>query len=331
MTWLYLPGSTSAPVTEAWNSLDAMPVWNAEPWLTLSGKPTQRPSLWRGWQRRGWIRHLSGLTLKRSTVARLLAEWMESLPDSHVNRSALPDPGLDLPIPDICGPTQSGSSAKWDRVTCSWRTLPTLFEPDGSEVSWATLPTSGSMRNGVYCPQPPLAPLTDGNGSGSWPTPEARPQGASDVNRVARGYGLSLMDRGLMWGTPVARDDQKSPEAHLAMKQRMGGNRTAVTSLTVQAKMWPTPRASDGTRGSDPPHGDGGPSLKQAAGHGLLAPTTTRDGSTTSPRADLNPSFVAALMGLPPDWLTPSTSAETDSSHKPQPKRSDNSQPVEVG
>jgi hypothetical protein len=59
------------------------------------------------------------------------------------------------------------------------------------------------------------------------------------------------------WPTPCANEDNKSPEAHLAMKQRMGerdgtgANRTAITSLQVMAKTvalvsWPTPQASDG-------------------------------------------------------------------------------------
>src|SRR5690606_2873325 len=51
------------------------------------------------------------------------------------------------------------------------------------------------------------------------------------------------------WPTPVAKDDGKSPEAHLAMKRRMGerdgsgANRTQITSLQVMAKAagWPTP------------------------------------------------------------------------------------------
>src|SRR5690606_30346223 len=49
------------------------------------------------------------------------------------------------------------------------------------------------------------------------------------------------------WPTPVANDDNKSPEAHLAMKARMGGGRKAVTSLQVMAKMagWPTPLEDD--------------------------------------------------------------------------------------
>jgi len=59
------------------------------------------------------------------------------------------------------------------------------------------------------------------------------------------------------WATPVANDDNKSPEAHLRMKKRMGerdgsgANRTAITSLAVQAKVagWPTPDASAGSGG----------------------------------------------------------------------------------
>jgi hypothetical protein len=156
------------------------------------------------------------------------------------------------------------------------------------------------------------------------------------------GSGYSLR------GTPVAQDDQKSPEAHLAMKQRMpGGPRSAVTSLTVQAKtwqtpttseaegsgmrsgdrngepklqgqakMWPTPRAHDGTAGGDQPS-----THPQSGGEGLLTasrrhPTTTTPGNDGPPKADLNPNFVAALMGVPQGWLNPSISVATDSYRK---------------
>lgn len=51
------------------------------------------------------------------------------------------------------------------------------------------------------------------------------------------------------WPTAVANDDNKTPEAHLAMKKRMGerdgsnANRTAITSLNVLVQQWPTPMA----------------------------------------------------------------------------------------
>jgi len=157
-----------------------------------------------------------------------------------------------------------------------------------------------------------------------------------------------------MWGTPVARDDQKSPAAHRAMKQRLLGRTedAAVTSLTVQVKEWPTPTAHDyrspraaaASRNSPdlpdvvrrgwptPQAGDAKigamtsetAARQRAAGHqemlaGALhdfshpVATTSTDGSSTPPTVDLNPEFVAALMGLPRHWLTPSTSEETDS------------------
>jgi hypothetical protein len=46
---------------------------------------------------------------------------------------------------------------------------------------------------------------------------------------------------------------------------------------------------------------------------GLRALTIEPDGPNGSLRADLNPWFVATLMGLPSDWLTHSTSEVTDS------------------
>jgi hypothetical protein len=73
--------------------------------------------------------------------------------------------------------------------------------------------------------------------------------------------------------------------------------------------MWPTPCAREAK---------GLPGLP-----GLPDVMTSTDGDNGSTKADLNPSFVAALMGLPPDWLTHSTSAETDSSPNVLPKQSD--------
>lgn len=130
----------------------------------------------------------------------------------------------------------------------------------------------------------------------------------------------TLFGSARMWGTPVARDDQKSPEAHRATKDRMGGGPKELTSLTVQVKDWPTPKARDMRGGSGTPaeHRRHAPDLPTvAAGH--RAGATMTDGSTTSPNADLNPRFVEALMGVPAGWadplvsLTPSTCSETGS------------------
>jgi hypothetical protein len=80
--------------------------------------------------------------------------------------------------------------------------------------------------------------------------------------------------------------------------------------LQQAAKMWPTPKAHD----SKAPRSKTeikriSPDLNDVVSH--LAQTTQPDGNDGQPRADLNPQFVAALMGVPQDWLTPYTSEET--------------------
>lgn len=138
----------------------------------------------------------------------------------------------------------------------------------------------------------------------------------------------------------------------MASRARLGGGRSAPTSLTVQSKMWPTPKASEGFRGTDParPGRTGGDSLKQAvagwptpkardakgpenanrnspsletfAQLGHPDETTPPDGTNGSPEADLNPSFVESLMGLPDGWsdlegsVSGCTRWATDWSHK---------------
>jgi hypothetical protein len=133
--------------------------------------------------------------------------------------------------------------------------------------------------------------------------------GSGRTHPGADGYErMTLTDRAVrMWGTPGARDDNKSPEAHMAMKHAMGRN--TATSLTVQVKMWPTPMSRD-CRGE----GFDNTNLPNAAAS-RRHQTTPTDGNDGPPKADLNPRFVAALMGVPWDWLTPSTSVETASYH----------------
>ena len=99
----------------------------------------------------------------------------------------------------------------------------------------------------------PRTGVTASSGSPTaWPTPAVRDgKGGYLGGRIRDGElstdTLDVAAQLSAWPTPVAQDDNKSPEAHLAMKERMGGNRTAVTSLQVMAKMtaWPTPVVED--------------------------------------------------------------------------------------
>ena len=313
--------STSAPATEASNSASDTPAWNAEPWVTLSGTATQRPSSWNGWSRRDWISLLSGLTSTRSTLNRGLAEWISSLPVSRASRSPLPDNERVLTMTGGSGLPSDGSSVTWDRSTCSWRTSPDLFGP-GYLTSSPTLPTSGSMRSGVCSQRPTLAPLIDANGSGSlplWPTTTTMDMKRSGTGTPEGKHGVTLTDRAVrMWPTPTTTEAEGS-----GMRSGARANEPKLQGL---ARRWPTPRAHDGMttcdKASSHPKSGGDGLITAASRH---AQTTTPDGNDGPPKADLNPRFVATLMGVPSDWLTLSTSEATDSSRSAQQKRSDSS------
>jgi hypothetical protein len=114
-----------------------------------------------------------------------------------LRRLPLPRPLPRRPRAGIDG-AQSGLWAEMFRVACELRPDYLVVEnvrglvTAGLDEFSETWPAAGSMRNGTVCQLRPLAPRTSATGSGLWPT-------------------------------PVAHDDGKTPEAHMAMKQRMKG------------------------------------------------------------------------------------------------------------
>lgn len=69
-----------------------------------------------------------------------------------------------------CGSTWRAWFAKWDHVSCSWRTPQCSFLEDLEQFS-ETWPRSGLMLRGVCYPLPTLERRTSGNEFGFWPTP----------------------------------------------------------------------------------------------------------------------------------------------------------------
>lgn len=162
------------------------------------------------------------------------------------------------------------------------------------------------MRSGSRSTEPLLK-----GAARQWPTPTTMDMRKSGGNPNTTGtHGTTLTDATVrMWGTPAARDEQRSVEAALAKKASFG--RTEITSLNTQVKMWGTPNARD-RKGSPSPKSTHVSLVKQAT-RGPRIEETTTDGPDGSPKVDLNPFFVATLMGLPMDWLTLSTSEVTAS------------------
>lgn len=83
-----------------------------------------------------------------------------------------------------------------------------------------------------------------------WNTPTATPEAPNkNCNQKDKPGSLGRQAQ-KMWPTPCAQEDNKSPDAYIAMKKQMkGGPRKMVTSLQVMSKMWPTPNQRDTRRG----------------------------------------------------------------------------------
>lgn len=115
--------------------------------------------------------------------------------------------------------------ASYDPDSSSWRTSQLCLDGELSEFS-ETWPRSGLMRNGIAYRLAPLAPLTAGTESGSWPTPSAfdkdmgspesiltRREREKAKGRNGNGFGLNLSQRiaveqyaARMWPTPNLQD-----------------------------------------------------------------------------------------------------------------------------
>jgi hypothetical protein len=93
------------------------------------------------------------------------------------------------------------------------------------------------------------------------------------------------------WPTPCAQEDNKSPEAHMAMKQRMkGGPRNTITSLNVAVKadaMVGTPTAAMKHRSAD--HANG------------RTPNPKEIANATGMK--LSAAWVSRMMGYPDGWM----------------------------
>ncbi len=159
------------------------------------------------------------------------------------------------------------------------------------------------------------APRTGGNGSGLWPTPQARdgfPAHSPEyvAEKKAQGHGMAnLNDVAALWATPTARD-HKSPLASAETHARD----SRPLSEQVGAALWPTPTAGDGSKldATQPVIERRLAAGKQVGVAGAVRVFgATPSGSperTASPGA-LDPAFVSWLMGYPPEWLNCAPSA----------------------
>ncbi len=155
-----------------------------------------------------------------------------------------------------------GSSAKCDHATHSWKIAHSLLDEDSIPSSW-TWPRSGTMRNGVCLERTMSVRRTNGNASGSWPTPTV-----AEANKI--GGRANYGQKGLN-NHPRIRGVPERPKAE---KDRAGGMKTRQT--------YPTPTAHNAKEGNFP------------------AESTRKTPSPASyAGGKLNPDWVEWLMGWP--------------------------------
>jgi len=223
-------------------------------------------------------------------------DWLSTLSveDSHARTSAQLVVEQDSQESvAVSGSSSTGSSKKSSRKSRSSKTSQPFALEDWTKFSGASL-RSGMMRNGTVYPLQPLAPITKGTASGSWPTPtrhNAKEMGyPAEYTRNTLGLGTVILKPHL-WPTPTTSSGGPNHQSAAVNERGHGIN------LAGAVQKWPTPQASD--------HRDRGcmedPSIQRRIKLGKQIGLSTvvkehRECGT------LNPTWVEWLMGFPIGW-----------------------------
>lgn len=327
MSWLYSQALGEAFLEE--NS------WDGEQCAQLNVMPTPH-KFWRN-DRTMEFCDLSrfGLTLQLLTESHgeaLLTWYLEGF---HAKTLAQPGKAQESQAQDQeCGKKWHGLLAKYDPVSCLWKTAQCSLLED-LELSLETWPRWGSMRNGACYLRPMLVPTTKGKESGLWATPKTMdklppksPEALlkeATFARPGRSKPANLRDQVSNmknWPTP------KSKEPGMSAKTS-GRHYTKSTHLTTQVaiaegminpetgKKWPTPTASasKGSSSASLVRKNGKSRVNDRLDHSVMA----------SNGGQLNPTWVEWLMG----WLLGWTDLKplvTDKYHSAQQQHSNYSE-----
>ena len=196
--------------------------------------------------------------------------------DAHLNTDFLDDPEKVRRMAtrnDTQGVSVPNALCKAVKIFSPWPTP--SAQGSAGEISedlervgskWVNKKTGRVLQTNLATDVKMLAP---------WPTPMSAPTSEASHGQSSGQY-RRVMAECAPWPTPTAHPDGKSPEAHLAMKKRMGerdgtgADRMAITDLQVMAKI------------------SGIPANGCPAG--------------TANTGQLNPAFSLWLMGYPAEW-----------------------------
>ena len=249
-------------------------------------------------------RSLSGMTFKLLTEDHGEAVLMSYLEGFPVRTSAQQAKEQGLMANDRpCGDTWRELSAKFDRVSCSWKIHQCLWEEDLPESS-VTLPRWGMMQDGVCWELITLPPLTSGTEYGlSLPTPcanGARSKGAIrqmrklvDAGQITREEAEAMIEGSL---EPSRMEKWPTPRANDAEKRGNFDTKNPRNGLPAAVKNFPTPCASDADKWNNKTKEE-----RERDGQQLrLGNALSVDGVRVG--GQLNPTWVEWLMGWPLGW-----------------------------
>ena len=235
--WLYLPSTCfpCAPVSEASTSESGLLSQRLARSVSWREKLSQPPV----WRRRlktvPWMRHLSGPTYSRLTVALGAESWIASVRASRASHTASPADARDTMTNGHSGPSWSESWTKCDPPWSSSKTsltLPGIFDPSENDFqAWVieSKDRSTSLRR-------MLELRRNESGFSSWLTPKT-PSGGAQPNpsyRTGGGIRHKLEDQVANWPSPRAEDSESC-----------GNHPKQTDSLNAEVRNWPTPTAKD--------------------------------------------------------------------------------------
>ena len=262
---------------------------------------------------------LSSRTCELSTEEALLEVLTLSREVSPVRISASPAAAQGSKEAEAgFGKSMPESWAKYDPDSSSWKMSQGCLLTGLSESFSGTWPSSGMTRFGIASPLPTWELRIDATGFGSSPTHSIpTPTGQDGIERRSTNEGASngelnyetgksvSLDRWVkMWPTPDAavanlvEDLGKWEERRQSVKSEKKNGNGFGMPLAVAVRMWPTPGAEDGNRGSQAPE------IRRGGGHQV----TLRD-AVHSKDGTLNPMWVEWLMGWPLGWTVLDASA----------------------
>ena len=194
-----------------------------------------------------------------------------------------------------CGPTWRASLARFDPVSCGWKTVQLSLLGD-SELFSVIWPRSGMTAGGQYWELPMLGRTTKGTDSGFWPTPNAM-KATNDLNLRCSGDGRSKPNKlgwavaSTMWPTQTVCGNYN----------RKGASATIGDGLATAVKTWATPVYRD----------------YRSPGLSRMERTGSKSGDPLPQQVGgiLNPMWVEKLMGDELSAEARSKSTRLNSSH----------------